>query len=158
MPQNFVVRDAMLVHAPIERLFALSTRVELVQTTLGMKPVSGRTSGHVENGDTILWRGWKFSLPQFHQSVIEAMDVPRFFRDRMVRGRFACFAHDHRFTPQPDGSVELADELRFSLPCGWAGALVARLIVLPHIRRLLRRRFALIRSLAEGEGWRAHLC
>lgn len=154
MPQQFVVRHQLPVRAPIVRCFALSTAIEVVAPVLGMKPVAGRTSGLVTEGDTVLWRGWKFGLPQFHQSVIEAFDSPVFFRDRMLAGRFAAFAHDHHFLPQSDGSVLLCDELRFSLPWGAAGRLAARCIVAPHIHSLLRRRFQFIKELAEGDGWK----
>jgi ligand-binding SRPBCC domain-containing protein len=154
MRQSFTVRRQCQIHAPIERCFKLSTCIEVVTPILGMKPVEGRTSGLVGEGDTVLWRGWKFGLPQFHRSIIEAFEPPVFFRDRMIDGRFAAFEHDHRFIAQPDGSVLLSDELRFSLPFGMAGAWVARFIVVPHVEKLLGRRFALIRALAEGEGWR----
>ena len=157
MPRHFTVRDSLIVHAPAERIFSLSTRIELVQATLQMRPVAGRTSGFVLDGDTVLWRGFKWGLPQFHLSLIEALDAPRFFRDRMLRGRFRTFAHDHHFEPQPGGAVLLRDEIRFTMPWGWAGELAGRLLVEPHARSLLRRRFALLRDLAEGEGWRAHL-
>ena len=40
---------------------------------------------------------------------------------------------------------------------GVAGLVIARNVVLPHIRKLMRERFALIRRLAEGEEWRRYL-
>jgi hypothetical protein len=51
----------------------------------------------------------------------------------------------------------LEDELRFSMPFGPAGELVGAAIMVPHIEDLLRRRFALLKRLAEGDGWRAYL-
>src|SRR5271170_1050191 len=98
MARLFTVRDEIAIQAPIERCFLLSTSVPLVQHELGMRPVHGRTSGLVVAGDTVRWRGWKFGLPQLHQSLIERYEPPLFFRDRMIAGRFASFEHDHRFT------------------------------------------------------------
>jgi len=43
------------------------------------------------------------------------------------------------------------------MPCGWAGELVGRVVMVPHIRGLLMRRFALLKRLAEGDGWREYL-
>ncbi len=157
MAREFVVRDAVVVSAPVERLFQLSTCIELVERVLGMNPVRGRTTGLVAAGDTVLWRGWKFGLPVEHESLIDGFEPPVFFRDRMIAGRFAAFEHEHRFTERGDGTVEMRDELRFTMPWGRLGEGVGRWVMTPHVERLLRRRFALLKRLAEGEEWRAYL-
>ncbi|WP_109486130.1 SRPBCC family protein [Occallatibacter savannae] len=156
-PQFFVVRDEASVMAPIDRCFALSTHLAVVEMTLAMRPVAGRTRGAVVDGDTVRWHGWKWGLPQMHESLIEAYDPPVFFRDRMIAGRFATFEHDHRFKAQDGGSVLLQDEVRFSMKWGAAGLLIGRTILMPHIRKLMCQRFALIKRLAEGEGWRPYV-
>jgi len=51
----------------------------------------------------------------------------------------------------------LQDELRFSMPLGWAGELVGKWILVPNIRKLLRRRFARLKQIAESEEWREYL-
>jgi ligand-binding SRPBCC domain-containing protein len=157
VPRSFTVRDQITVQAPIERCFLLSTSVELVQRVLHMRPVRGRTTGLVHAGDTIRWQGWQLGLPQHHESLIDGYDPPRFFRDRMISGRFAGFAHEHRFTDQGNGSVILADEVHFTMPWGWPGAAAGRLILEPHIRSLLRRRFNMLKQIAESEEWRKYL-
>jgi len=153
----FVVRDQVVVRAPIERCFALSTHLAVVEMTLAMRPVGGRRSGAVVGGDRVRWRGWKWGLPHVHESAIEAFNPPIFFRDRMIAGRFAAFEHDHHLERQEDGCVLLQDELRFRMRWGAAGLLIARGVVMPHIRKLLRERFVLIKGLAEGEGWRRYV-
>lgn len=155
--QFFVVRDESVVRAPIDRCFALSTHLAVVEMTLAMRPVGGRTEGAVIDGDTVRWRGWKWGLPQVHESLIEAYDPPVFFRDRMIAGRFASFEHDHRFNPHDNGSVLLRDEVRFSMKWGAAGMLIGRTVLMPHIRKLLRQRFELIKRMAEGDGWRPYV-
>ena len=157
MARQFVLRDEVLVRAPAERCFLLSTSVAIVQRELGMRPVGGRTSGLVIAGDTVRWEGWQLGLPQFHESLIAPFEFPVFFRDSMIAGRFASFQHDHSFMDSGKGTVLLRDELRFSMPFGWAGALVGRWIMVPHIRGLLRRRFALLKRIAESEEWREYL-
>ena len=152
----FTLRDSIVIDAPIERCFRLSTSIEVVALTLGMRPVEGKLRGMILAGDQLLWRGWKFGLPQMHETLITGFDEPRFFQDTMGRGRFAAFQHDHHFRETQSGTL-LEDELRFSMPLGWAGEMVGRVVMVPHIRGLLKRRFGLLKGLAEGDGWRAYL-
>ena len=154
MARVFTVRDEIVVHAPAGRCFLLSTSVEIVAQVLRMHPVRGRTSGLVVSGDTVRWQGWQLGLPQFHESLIERFEPPVFFRDRMIAGRFASFEHNHSFTDRGDGTVLLSDEVRFTMPFGWPGQLAGEWILVPHIQGLLRRRFRLLKSIAESEEWR----
>jgi ligand-binding SRPBCC domain-containing protein len=154
---QFTVRDQILIDAPIDRCFLLSTSIELVQRELHMQPIQGRTSGFIQNGDTILWRGWKFGLPQYHESIIEALEPNRFFRDRMLRGRFALFEHDHYFEPQPASATLLRDEIRFSMPWGTAGRAAGKRILLPYTRDVLHRRFQMLKQIAESPEWLHYL-
>ena len=135
----------------------VSAIAEAIFITLAMRPVGGRLSGAVSGGDTVLWRGWKWGLSHTHESLIERFDPPVFFRDRMIAGRFAAFEHDHHFAEQQDGSVLLQDELRFRMKWGSAGAMLAHSMIMPHIRKLMRERFGLIKRLAEGEEWRTYI-
>jgi ligand-binding SRPBCC domain-containing protein len=156
--EPFTLRRSILVQSPIERCFLLSTSLAIVQKELRMKPVAGRTSGLATAGDTIRWEGWQLGFWNFHVSRIppETFDPPRFFEDRMIAGRFRSFAHSHRFEQTPEG-VLLHDELRFTMPFGLAGWIVGRLIMVPHIRGLLRRRFHLLKRIAESDEWRRYL-
>lgn len=153
----FTIVATAHVHAPVDRCFDLSCAIALVQEELGMKPVKGRTSGLVQNGDMVRWEGWQLGLPQFHVTLISGCERPIFLQDTMLDGRFKTFQHDHHFRALADGTTELHDELRFTLPFGAAGRLVARWIMVPHIRRLMNSRFARIRRIAEGEDWRRYL-
>ena len=157
MAREFVVRDETVVQAPIELCFLLSTSVEIVERELKMHPVRGRTSGFVEGGDTIRWEGWQLGLPQVHESLIENFRPHAFFRDRMIAGRFARFEHDHSFEPRQDGSVLMRDELRFTMRWGGVGEQLGRWVLEPHIKGLLRRRFALLKRVAEGGEWRQYV-
>jgi ligand-binding SRPBCC domain-containing protein len=152
----YTVKDSVHIDAPIDRVFLLSTNIELVQQTLGMRPVAGRVTGLVLAGDTVSWRGWKFGLPTRHTSVISRYEAPAFFQDTQLRGRFARFQHDHHMH-WVDGQTLAYDKVRFSLPFGMLGKLVAKRVMVPHIARLLAARFALLKRVAEGEEWRRYL-
>jgi len=158
--------ESITINAPIDRCFRLSTRIELVQRTLGMKPIDtgvagGVTAGHVAANSRVVWRGWKFGLPTEHHTLITAFEPPHtddgnisaFFEDSQERGRFSSFRHEHFFC-QSGERTELEDRIHFSLPFGPLGRLAAKLFLAPHIRKLARQRFAMIKELAEGEGWR----
>jgi len=169
------------IAAPIERVFTLSTRVELVRETLGMELVASTTadgiaSGFIADGSRVHWRGRKFGLPTDHHTLITGFRSPHvaeiddpaspltgnrvaWFQDSQEQGRFAFFQHDHYFREAPDEATGepvtlLHDEVRFALPFGPLGSVAASLLMAPHIRRLCRQRFERIQSLAEGEGWR----
>jgi ligand-binding SRPBCC domain-containing protein len=165
------------IQAPLERVFALSTRVELVRETLGMALVDTDAPDHViADGSRVHWHGWKFGLPTHHHTLITGFRAPHlaeiddpasplagnrvaWFQDSQEQGRFAFFQHDHYFREAPDEATGepitlLHDEVRFALPFGPPGQLAATLLLAPHIRRLCRLRFQRLQSLAEGEGWR----
>ena len=154
----FTLHATTLIQAPITRCFQLSTCIAIVQKELRMNPVAGRTTGHVTAGDTVRWEGMQLGFPNYHVSLIPAEDfrAPYFFRDRMLAGRFRTFEHDHALTETSAGT-RLDDTLRFTMPFGPFGWLVGRAILVPHIRKLLRRRFHLLKTLAEGEGWRDYI-
>ena len=152
----FRLKENVHVHAPIERCFLLSTSVALVQQTIGMRPVRGRTTGLIEKGDHVLWRGWKFGLPSMHESIISEYERPFFFQDTMARGYFSFFQHDHSFE-EIDGRTLMVDIVRFSMPMGALGKVVGKQIVVPHVLNLLLERFSLLKRIAEGPDWERYI-
>jgi ligand-binding SRPBCC domain-containing protein len=152
----FVIKDHIHINAPIERCFLLSTSIDLVARTLSMKAIAGKTSGLIVANDRLTWSGWKFGLPQRHETLITQYNAPIFFQDSMASGRFRIFRHDHEFT-EVGGQTLLKDIVRFLMPLGPAGKLAGKYILVPHIRNLLRRRFALLKHVAETEEWLRYL-
>lgn len=148
----------MLIHAPIERCFALSTHVGIVERELRMHPTEGRTAGLVTAGDTVRWEGIQFGFFNYHVSLIEpeTWNPPNFFQERMIASRFRSFEHDHSFIETANGTF-LDDCIRFSMPFRRAGDLVGRAVVVPYILGIMRRRFNLLKRLAETEEWREYL-
>ncbi len=153
----FTIGDSIFIKAPIERCFLLSTNVELVGRAYRMKPIEGKTSGMVEADDKLMWAGWKFGMPQMHESVITQYEKPSFFQDTMTRGRFKRYQHDHYFYEMDDRTV-LNDKIRFSMPLGPLGRLVGQFVVMPYLSRRLRRRLVLLRRVAENRReWERYL-
>jgi ligand-binding SRPBCC domain-containing protein len=156
----FILKDTTHIAAPLDRVFLLSCSLAIVERELGMRPVASadttRTEGLVVGGDRIRWEGWQLGFRNYHVSLISAYEPYEFFQDTMVEGRFEFFQHDHQFT-EIAGQVLLKDTVRFSLPWGFAGRLVGKHILVPHIAGLMRRRFALIKQIAETDEWREYL-
>src|SRR5271168_2428136 len=144
----FTIRDSIFINAPIERCFLLSTSVELVGKTYGMKPLEGKVSGLLEHDDRLVWAGWKFGFPQMHESYITQYDRPAYFQDTMGRGRFKRYQHDHYFYEMNERTV-LNDKIRFTMPLGFVGRLVGQFVLVPYISRKLRRRLVTLKWVAE---------
>ena len=152
----FTISDTIHINAPLERCFQLSTNIALVGRTLRMQPIEGKTDGMIGDGDRLVWAGWKFGFPQMHESLITGYERPVFFQDTMGRGRFKRFQHDHHLV-EIDGHTLLNDKIRFSLPFGWPGKLVAKRVIVPYLCQLLRQRMVLLKRVAETEEWRRYL-
>ncbi len=152
----FALRDSVLIHAPIDRCFLLSTSIAIVHQELGMHAVAGRTQGLAQQGDIIRWEGWQLGLRHHHVSRIDHYHRPYFFQDCMVDGRFDLFEHDHRLRDTDQGTL-LQDELRFSMHLGLIGQAIGRCILVPHILGLMRLRFAKLKGIAETHHWREYL-
>ena len=152
----FRLKETMHVQAPIDRCFLLSTSIALVEQTIGMHPVTGKTTGLIENGDRIVWRGWKFGLPAMHETLITGYERPTFFQDTMGRGYFRSFQHDHHFE-EVDGYTLLVDIVRFSMPLGALGKAVGKHVVVPHVLGLMLDRFNRLKRIAEGPDWERYV-
>lgn len=167
----FTLRHGLVIQAPIGLCFALSTHLSIVERELGMHPVdhpneqgtlagvpAGRTGGLVTAGDTVRWEGIKLGFANYHVSLVvpETWNPPHFFQERMIAGRFRSFEHDHSLIETPKGTF-LDDCIRFAMPLGWAGDLAGRAILVPYLLGLMRRRFALLKRLAETDEWRDYL-
>ena len=152
----FTISDTIHINAPIERCFLLSTQVELVEETLGIRPVEGKTEGRLEGGDKVLWSTWKFGLPHIHESVVTQYERPAFFQDTMRRGRFKWYQHDHHFV-EIDGQTLLTDKVRFSLPLGWIGKKIGQHVMVPYVCKQMRKRLETLKRVAETVEWQRFL-
>jgi ligand-binding SRPBCC domain-containing protein len=152
----YTVSETTHVNAPIDRCFLLGTSLKLVSRTLGMHALERDETGLVQPNDRLIWHGWKFGFPQMHETLVTAYDRPHYFQDSMGRGRFKRYQHEHTFT-EIDGHTLLHDKIRFSLPLGWAGDMVARSVVVPYIAGMLHRHLQLLKRVAETDEWRKYL-
>jgi ligand-binding SRPBCC domain-containing protein len=144
------------VRAPMDRCFDLSRSIDLhMQSTArtGERAVAGVTSGLIGLGEQVTWRAKHLGVWQEFTSEITAFDRPKYFQDKMIRGAFRFFEHDHLFTEAGVGTIEMRDVLRFAAPIPLLGR-IAEIFLRPYMSGFLRERNELIRSAAEGEDWR----
>lgn len=122
----------------------------------GERIVAGRSAGLLGPSERVTFEakhlGWT------HRMTVEIVefDPPTFFRDRMVRGPFDRFEHDHRLEAI-DRGTRMTDEPRFAAPWGPLGQIAERLILTRHLDRFIRLRAEALRWLAESGGWRPFL-
>ncbi len=151
-----VIRLQTLIAAPAERVFDLSRSVEVhlgSTSATGERVVAGRHTGLFETGDVVTWSAVHFGIRQRLTVEITAMDRPRAFADRMIKGLFRHMHHEHRFK-EVAGGCAMEDVFDFAAPGGPLGRLAEALVLTRYLRRLLRHRNAEIKRIAEGEEWR----
>jgi len=151
-----VLKVVTIIRAPIERCFDLSRSIDLhVQSTAetGERSVAGVTSGLIGLGERVTWRAKHLGVWQEFTSEITALDRPKYFQDKMIRGAFRSFEHDHLFMEIGDGTTEMRDVLRFAAPIPLLGR-IAEVFLRPYLSRFLHERNHVIKNAAESEDWR----
>jgi ligand-binding SRPBCC domain-containing protein len=146
------IKMTTIIKAPASTCFAVSLDVGIelqAASQHGIRAISGVTSGVMREGETVTWGVRQYGLWIRHTSVIGGYDKPTYFQDRMVRGLFRSFEHDHFFHPTSPTETTMCDEVRFSMP-GWLlGPVSERLVVRRRLRDLLAERNRLIKIQAE---------
>jgi len=108
---------------------------------------SGRRS--LQLHDEVTFHARHFGLPWRMTSRITDHQHPRRFVDEQTRGPFRSMCHEHIFDDVDTGETVMTDRMTFTVPGGPLGSTFARLLLAPYLRRLLRRRAAHIKRLAE---------
>jgi ligand-binding SRPBCC domain-containing protein len=142
------------IRAGPEECFDAARDLDLHVTSLvhtGERAIGGRTSGLIELGEEVTWRGRHFGVYQRFTSKITAFERPFYFQDTMQRGAFASFVHDHYFTSHAEGT-NMRDVLVFAAPFGVLGRLAEKVVLRRYLERLLRGRAKVIREAVESSG------
>jgi len=113
--------------------------------------VLGTSTPTVGEGTRIDYRLRLHGLPVRWQSVIEEWQPPHRFVDRQVRGPYALWHHTHELRPDRGGTL-MRDVVRYALPFGRLGALVAGWLVARDLERIFDYRRLCIAERYGGEG------
>lgn len=147
------------IEAPVERVFDLARSVEVHNFSVRQtkeRAIAGRTAGLMQRDDRVTWQGNHFGMRQELEVQITGLVRPHFFEDTMIRGAFAFMRHRHYFNPD-FGKTVMRDEFEYSVPFGRLGRFVERSFLTSYMRRFLRERNAILKMLAETQGWKEYL-
>lgn len=141
------------VAAEPEVVFDLELDVDVHAASLaGSSETASTSSGKrvLELGDDVTFSAHHLGLWWTMTSRVTVHERPGFFVDEQVDGPFARLRHEHLFVRTGPGRTLMHDRMDVVLPCGAAGSAVARFLVAPYLRRLLRRRGRAVALLAAG--------
>jgi ligand-binding SRPBCC domain-containing protein len=145
-----------VINAPIDRCFDLARSIDLHKlSTAGTneEAIAGITSGLIGYGQVVTWRARHLGITQTLTSKITKFERPYLFRDEMVKGAFKLIQHDHLFEESGRGT-NMRDHFYFESP-GWIfGAAFNKLFLTNYLRRLLIKRNAMIKEVAETDQWK----
>jgi ligand-binding SRPBCC domain-containing protein len=135
------------VDAPLEVLWAFHERPDVLDLLCPpwerMQVITPPRS--LEVGTRVVVKVWLGPLPMVVESEHYAYQRGAHFADRMVRGPFRRFEHQHRFEARGDGA-RLVDDIEFELPLGALGRWVAAAPILRRLERMFAYRHEVTRA------------
>lgn len=147
------IRLITKINAPIQTVFDLARSIDIHQQSTAQsneKAIAGRTSGLIELGETVTFRGKHFGFYLKHQSKITEMETPNYFVDEMVKGHFKYFHHEHTFVTKNVHTV-MIDFLQYKTPFGILGKLFNKILLKKHLTDFLLKRNEMLKKLAENQ-------
>lgn len=147
------IRLITKINAPIQTVFDLARNIDIHQQSTAQsneKAIAGRTSGLIELGEKVTFRGKHFGFYLKHQSKITEMETPNYFVDEMAKGHFKFFRHEHTFVTQ-NGHTVMIDFLQYKAPFGIFGKLFNNLLLKKHLTDFLLKRNEILKNLAENQ-------
>jgi ligand-binding SRPBCC domain-containing protein len=114
------------------------------------KAIAGRTSGLIELGETVTFRGKHFGFYLNHKSKITEMEFPNYFVDEMEKGLFKSFRHEHTFVTK-NGTTVMIDNLQYETPLGVFGSVFDKIVLKKHLTDFLLKRSQIIKDLSEQQ-------
>ncbi|UQU62699.1 SRPBCC family protein [Couchioplanes caeruleus] len=150
-----VIEVVSLIDAAPAAVFDLELDVDVHADSLaGSRETATTATGRrrLVLGDEVTFRARHFGLRWRMTSRISAYERPYRFVDEQTRGPFRAMRHEHRFEDLGDGRTRMTDRMTIRAPFGPVGAVVARAVLAPYLKRLLKRRAAHVKRLAETAG------
>ncbi len=148
-----LIRATTLIHALIEPCFRASLSIDVeaaAEPGQKLRAVAGVTSGIIGLGETVTWRMRQYGLWITHTTLISEHQPPTYFQDRMLRGLFASFVHDHYFRAISPTETEMRDDLRFRMPLSLGGPITDLLFVRRRMATMLAKRNATIKRVVQS--------
>lgn len=141
------------INAPIQIVFDTARDIDLHQkstATSNEKAIAGVTTGVINEGETVTWRGKHFGFYLTHKTRITKMDFYDYFLDEMEEGNFKSFRYKHYFK-EINGVTIMKDLLQYETPFGIFGKLFDVLLLKKHLTKFLLERNKILTETAEKE-------
>lgn len=146
------IKVTTTINAPIEMVFNNCKNIDIHQYSASKtneKAIAGRTSGLINKGETVTWKGNYFGIYIQHQSIISEMDFPNYFVDEQLKGHFKSFKHQHFFI-QKENLTIMTDILEYKTPFSFIGKLFDKLLLENHLTNFIIYRNAILKQLSEN--------
>jgi hypothetical protein len=135
------VSEQWVPHAPEEIWPFFCDEANLEELTPGFLnfKVLGKSTREIGEGTLIDYRLRLNGIPLRWQSRIEDWQPARRFVDTQVKGPYSYWRHAHEFIPLANGTL-MRDVVRYRLPLGWLGSVVAGWKVESQVDRIFSYR------------------
>lgn len=140
-----------IIKADIETVFDLARDIDLHQKSASQTnetAVAGKTSGLIEEGESVTWRAKHLGFYQTHTSKIIEIQKPHQFTDIMLEGTFKSFKHQHIFKTNANKTI-MINILEFESPFGVIGKIFNFIFLKNYLKNFLLKRNKIIKTLAE---------
>lgn len=142
-----------IIKSDIQTVFDLSRDIDFHQKSVpgtGEKAIAGRTSGLIEEGETVTWRAKHLGFYQTLTTKIISMKKPYHFTDIMLQGAFKSIKHQHIFRQEGKNTI-MTDIFEFHSPFGIIGKIFDALFLKNYMKNFLLERNKLIKFTAENK-------
>ena len=143
------------IAAPIAQVFAfhLDTRNAARIAPPGQQVLSVEGSFPLRLGSEVRLRARQLPIPVAQTWLVRVVqfEPPALIVDEMLRGPFAAWRHEHRFSELPGNRTRLTDFVTYRLPGGRLGKAADRAVGRRLLLASFRSRQARTRALLEAE-------
>ena len=149
------IKVTTTINTPIEIVFNNCRNIDIHQYSASKtneKAIEGRTSGLINKGETVTWKGKHFGIYLKHQSIITKMDFPNYFVDEQLKGHFKSFKHQHFFIKKENLTI-MTDILEYETPFGFFGKIFNRLLLKNHLTKFIQNRNKIIKQITEKDSY-----
>ena len=146
------IKITTTIKAPIEIVFDTCRNIDIHQYSASKtneKAIAGKTSGLINKGETVTWKGKHFGVYIQHESIISEMEFPIYFADEQLKGHFKSFKHEHIFI-QNENQTLMTDILEYETPYGFVGKIFDKKILKNHLIKFILYRNSILKELSEN--------
>lgn len=139
------------IKSDIHTVFDLARDIDLHQKSTfktGEIAIAGRTSGLIEEGETVTWKAKHLGVVQTLTTKIISMQKPFQFTDVMLKGAFKSMKHQHIFRQEGKNTI-MTDIFEFESPLGVIGKIFNKIYLKNYMKNFLLERNKLIKVTAE---------